>query len=131
MKRRVIAPKSIFKAEDWGFSQGIHIAGGKEILFISGQLAPVKKGKFSGGSFKEQCKGALDGIDAVLRDAGASRKNVAKITGYVTDMDGSVEEFVKQTKEFFSGRYPASTLVQVGRLAFQEQLVEIEAIAVW
>jgi len=131
MKRRVIAPRSIFKAEEWGFSQGIRIEGGKDILFISGQLAAVKKGKFTGGSFREQCKGALDGIGAVLKDAGATKKNVVKITGYVTDMDGSIEEFVRQTKEYFSGGYPASTLVQVSRLAFPGQLVEIEAIAVW
>jgi len=130
-KRRIIAPASLFKADEWAFSQGLHIEGGKNILFISGQLAAVKNGKFTGGSFGELCKGAFDGISAVLKEAGATKKDVAKITAYVLDMDASIDEFVKVTKSYFAGAYPASTLVQVGRLAFQGQLVEIEAIAVW
>jgi enamine deaminase RidA (YjgF/YER057c/UK114 family) len=56
---------------------------------------------------------------------------VVKINSYVTDMDGGIDEFVRQTKSLFSGGYPASTLVEVTRLAFPGQLVEMEAIAMW
>ena len=131
MKQKTIAPPSLFRADEWGFSHGLHVEGGKNILFISGQLAAVKNGKFTGGTFKVQCKGALNGVSAVLKEAGATKKDVVKITGYVTDMDGSINEFVRQTKAYFAGRYPASTLVEVTRLAFPGQLVEIEAIAIW
>jgi len=100
------------------------------MLFISGQLAANKDGKFVGGSFEEQCKMALDGLGAVLAEAGATKKNVVKVTGYVTDMKGNIEEFIAQTKKYFKGGYPASTLVEVKALAFPGQVVEIEAIAV-
>jgi enamine deaminase RidA (YjgF/YER057c/UK114 family) len=87
-------------------------------------------GEFVGGSFREQCKMALNGIEAVLKEAGATKRDVTKVTGYVTDMKGSIEEFVDQTKKFFSDGYPASTLVEVKGLAFPGQVVEIEAVAV-
>lgn len=131
MKRKTIAPPSIFKADRYGFSQGLHVKGAKNILFISGQLAAVKDGRFTGGSFRKQCKGALEGISAVLKEAGATKRSVVKITACLTDMDTNTEEFTRQTKSYFRGGYPANTLVEVGRLAFPGQLVEIEAIAVW
>jgi len=130
MKRKAISPATVFKSEPYGFSQGILVEEGKKVLFISGQLAANKNGRFVGGNFERQCRMALAGIGAVLADAGATRKNVVKITGYVTDMKGSIDEFVKQTKKYFEGGYPASTLVEVKGLAFPGQVVEIEAIAI-
>lgn len=73
---------------------------------------------------------ALDGIDAILKEAGATRKNVTKITAYLTDMTGDLTEFDEMNKEFFSEGYPASTVVEVNGLAFPDQVVEIEAVAV-
>jgi enamine deaminase RidA (YjgF/YER057c/UK114 family) len=130
MKRKVVAPPSIFNSDVYGFSQGILVEEGRKTLFVSGQLAANRSGEFVGGSFKEQCKMTLNGIEAVLKEAVATRRNVTKITGYVTDMKGSIEEFVDQTKKFFPDGYPASTLVEVKGLAFPGQVVEIEAIAV-
>jgi len=103
---------------------------GKKTLFISGQLAADHEGNFlDNANFSEQCQKALDGIDAVLKEAGATRHNIVKITGYVTDMRANIEEFTRLTKAFFNGEYSASTLIEVKGLAFQKQLVEIEAIA--
>jgi enamine deaminase RidA (YjgF/YER057c/UK114 family) len=130
MKRKAVAPPSIFDSKPYGFSQGVVVEGGKKMLFISGQLAANKDGKFVGGSFEQQCRMALAGLGAVLAEARTTKKNVVKITAYVTDMKGSLEEFVVQTKKYFKGGYPASTLVEVKALAFPGQVVEIEAIAV-
>jgi 2-iminobutanoate/2-iminopropanoate deaminase len=130
VKRKTVAPPSIFKSEPYGFSQGVLVEEGKRMLFVSGQLAAVKDGKFVGGSFTAQCVMALNGIEAVLKEAGASRWNVVKITAYVTDMQGSIDEFVRLTRKYFGGEYPASTLVEVAGLAFPGQVVEIEATAI-
>ncbi|MDA4124219.1 MAG: RidA family protein [Thaumarchaeota archaeon] len=129
MKRRAIAPPSIFNSDPYGFSQGILAEGGKRILFISGQLAADKEGNFVGGTFREQCQMALDGIAAVLNESGMANQNVMKITAYVTDMKGTIEEFTELTKQFFSDGFPASTLVETKGLAFPGQVVEIEAVA--
>lgn len=130
MKRKIIAPPSISKSEIHGYSQGILVEGGKKVLFISGQLAKNKAGEFVGGTFREQYKMALHGVEAVLKEAGATKGNVVKITTYVTDMKRSLEEFDEMNREFFSEGYPTSTLVEVVGLAFPNQVVEIEAIAV-
>lgn len=131
MKHKVISPPSIFKSDVYGFSQGVLAKRGKKVLFISGQLAADKNGNFVGGSFKEQCLMALGGLSAVLKSAGASKKDITKITAYVTDMKSNIEDFTVLTKKHFAGTYPASTLVEVKGLAFPGQLVEIEAIAVF
>ena len=126
-----MAPNSIFRSDAYGFSQGVLVEEGKKTLFISGQLAADREGKFAGGTFREQCKMALDSLAKVLKEAGASKHHVVKITAYVTDMQASLEEFSAQIKTFFSEKdYPASTLVEVKGLAFPGQVVEIEAIAV-
>lgn len=130
MERKVIAPESISRSEIHGYSQGVLVKGGKKLLFTAGQLAVNRNGEFVRGTFSKQYRMALDGIDAVLKEAGATRKDVTKITTYLTDMKGNLEEFDKMTREFFSEGYPASTVVEVKGLAFPDQVVEIEAFAV-
>lgn len=101
------------------------------MLFISGQLALDKKGNFVGGSLTQQYRMALDNIGAVLKEAGAKWQNVMKMNAYVTEISGSVKDFVEVTKRYFKdGKYPAGTLVVVKRLGFPGQLIEIDAIAV-
>ena len=81
MKRTNLAPSSIFRSDVFGFSQGVLAEDGKKTLFISGQLAADKKGNLlDSANFSEQCAKALEGIDAVLKEAGATRHNVMKIT---------------------------------------------------
>jgi len=130
MKRVVVSPSSISRSEKHGYSQGILVEGGKKILFTAGQLAKNRVGEFVGGTFREQYKMALEGIDAVLMEAGANRANVVKITAYVTDMKGCLDEFDRMNKDFFSEAYPASSVLEVKGLAFTDQLVEIEAVAI-
>lgn len=130
MKRKVIAPGSVFKAKPFAFSQGILVKEGKKTLFISGQLAADRSGRLIPGDFKEQCRQSYRAMDAVLKEAGTTKESIVKITGYVTDMRSDLDGFISETKRYFGNDYPASTLVQVGALAFEGQLVEIEAIAI-
>ncbi len=130
MKREVIAPSSVFKANPFAFSQGILVKEGKKTLFISGQLAADRRGRLIPGDFKEQCRHSYRAMDAVLKEANTTKESVVKITGYVTDMRNHLDGFISETKKYFGDEYPASTLVQVGALAFEGQLVEIEAIAI-
>jgi 2-iminobutanoate/2-iminopropanoate deaminase len=131
MNRKNLAPSSIFKSDAFGFSQGVLVEDGKKQLFISGQLAADKDGNLlANADFREKCKKALEGIDAVLREAGATRHNIVKITGFVTEMQTNLQAFMELTKEYFNGDFAASTLIEVKGLAFPGQLVEIEAFAI-
>jgi 2-iminobutanoate/2-iminopropanoate deaminase len=130
MKRKVVAPASVFKSKPFAFSQGVLVKEGKKTLFVSGQLAADRKGRLIKGNFSEQCRLSYQSIDEVLKEAGATKEDVVKITAYVTNMREFFDDFLKETKRYFTGEYPASTLVEVGALAFEGQLVEIEAIAI-
>jgi enamine deaminase RidA (YjgF/YER057c/UK114 family) len=54
--------------------------------------------------------------------------DVAKLTVYVTDISQKAA-IGSARREFFSGDFPCSTLVEVSALAEPGLLVEIEAIA--
>ena len=64
----------------------------------------------------------------MVEAAGGMMSDVVKITVYVTDIKNNVKVWAAR-REFFTGNFPASTLVEVSALAAPEILVEIEAIA--
>ena len=55
--------------------------------------------------------------------------DVVKMTIFVTDIANNADVW-KARQQFFTGDYPACTLVQVAALAKPEILLEIEATAV-
>lgn len=55
--------------------------------------------------------------------------DVVKITIYLTDMKHRAE-FGRARAEYFSGRMPCSTLVEVGALAQPGLVVEVDAMAI-
>jgi enamine deaminase RidA (YjgF/YER057c/UK114 family) len=54
--------------------------------------------------------------------------DVVKITIFVTDIAYN-QEVWRARREFFTGDFPASTLVQVAGLGTPQTMVEIDAIA--
>jgi 2-iminobutanoate/2-iminopropanoate deaminase len=54
--------------------------------------------------------------------------NLVKMTIYLVDIKNNTEVW-RARREFFSGDFPASTLVEVRSLAKPEVLVEIETVA--
>jgi enamine deaminase RidA (YjgF/YER057c/UK114 family) len=65
---------------------------------------------------------------AVLAEAGASLKDVVKITTFLVPME-RYAEFAAVRAEVFDGQYPASSTVGVPTLVSADYLIEIEAIA--
>jgi enamine deaminase RidA (YjgF/YER057c/UK114 family) len=75
-----------------------------------------------------QAKVIFGKIKGLLESAGGSMADVVKIIVYVTNIKNNVKVWAAR-REFFTGNFPASTLVEVRALASPEILVEIEAIA--
>jgi 2-iminobutanoate/2-iminopropanoate deaminase len=65
----------------------------------------------------------------VLAAAGSTFADVAKVTVYLTDIDDR-PKITPVREEFFGDARPASTLVEVSRLAVPGAKIEIEAVAV-
>jgi enamine deaminase RidA (YjgF/YER057c/UK114 family) len=108
-----------------------HVVRAGKTLYIAGQVGADAQGKIAGPGMAEQVRQVLANLGAALASQGAGVQHVAKINIYVTDMDAFRDpETAKLRAEFFGEHKPASTLVQVVRLASPEYKVEIEAIAV-
>jgi 2-iminobutanoate/2-iminopropanoate deaminase len=76
----------------------------------------------------EQSRLIFGKIKGMVEAAGGTMADVVKITVYVTRIQNNVKVWAAR-REFFTGDFPASTLVEVSALAAPEILVEIEAIA--
>jgi 2-iminobutanoate/2-iminopropanoate deaminase len=108
-----------------------HVVKAGKLVFIAGQVGAGSDGKLAGQGMKEQLDQVLKNLAIALKSQGADFSHVAKITIFVT----SVEEFrapeAREVRErHFGPHKPASTLVQIARLANLEYKVEIEAMAV-
>ncbi|MEO8717821.1 MAG: RidA family protein [Burkholderiales bacterium] len=127
MPRSKVDVPNVAEAEPGLWTNGIR-AG--DFLFISGQVArPFEGGKTLVGSNEyEQARHIFDRIKRICEAAGGSMADLVKMTIYVVDITKNTEVW-KARREFFSGDFPASTLVEVRSLAGKETLVEIEAVA--
>jgi reactive intermediate/imine deaminase len=100
-----------------------------DLLFVSGCAATDEEGRIVGGDdAAAQARQALSNLAAVLEAAGSSMSEVLKMTVYLTDVDDRAAiNPVRQ--EFFGDTRPASTLIEISRLAIPGARVEIELIA--
>jgi enamine deaminase RidA (YjgF/YER057c/UK114 family) len=78
----------------------------------------------------EQAAQCLRNINLILRNAGSSLADVVRTRIYVTDINRWEEVARAHREAFADDNRPASTLVEVSRLADPLMLVEIEADAV-
>ena len=102
-----------------------------KLIFVAGQVGTNAGGKVIGPGMKEQYDQALSNLAIALKSQGADLSNVATLTTYVTDMNAFREPDVLALRlKRFSKHLPASTLVQVVRLADPAYKVEVEAVAV-
>ncbi|MGZ5701659.1 MAG: RidA family protein [Burkholderiales bacterium] len=101
-----------------------------DFLFISGQVArPLDGGKTLVGSNEyEQAKQIFSRIRYICEAADGSLDDIVKMTIYMVDIKNNTEVW-RARLEFFSGDFPASTLVEVRALGTPETLVEIEMVA--
>lgn len=101
-----------------------------DLVFISGMTARGSDGQtIDGADEYEQSKVIFDKIKALVEAAGGVMDDIVKMTIFVTNMANNSHVW-KARQEYFTGDFPACTLVEVAGLAKPEILLEIEAIAV-
>jgi reactive intermediate/imine deaminase len=112
-----------------GYSHVVSTRGGRTI-YIAGQVALDAQGNLVGaGDLAAQTRQVFANLEIALKAAGAAFANVVKTNYYLRDA-GQVAVVRDVRAKYFTGALPASTLVEVPRLARQEFLIEIEVIAV-
>ncbi len=116
-------------AEPTGYTHVVEVRGGRT-LYVSGQIALDQDGRLVGaGDLRAQTEQVLGNLKAALAASQATLDDVVKLTIFLTDAS-QIALFREVRDRYFSGPLPASSLVQVVRLARPDLLIEIEAIAV-
>ena len=100
-----------------------------DLLFVSGLVGVDRDGALVGGDdVAAQARQVFSNMRAVLDAAGCRFEDVVKVTVYLTDVDDR-PKINPVRQEVFGDARPASTLVEVSRLAVPGAKVEIEAVA--
>jgi len=127
-----IQPKTLFQRALEGRVLYTHVvvAETQALIFISGQLARDTSGNIVGPrDMRAQLRQVGENMRLALEAAGATLDDLVKTTTFVTDID----EFFRHVDvrhDYLGVALPASTTVEVRRLAHPDLMVEIEAIAV-
>lgn len=114
--------------QEYGYSQAVKVG---DTIYLSGQVSHDDKGEFVGvGDMEAQMRQSYVNIKKLLAEYGADVENIVDETWFVTDMEAGSAAAGKVRKEIFSGNPAAAlTVVQIGRLAFPELLIEIKCVA--
>lgn len=122
---------------DWSvpvpFSQGWKTDG---LIFVGGQISADASGRTVGsGDIAMQTRKVFEFIRAVLNEAGADLSDIVKLNTYY-QFDGEGEEVTNFWEtmtavrmEYLADPGPVGTAVRVKGFAYEELLIEIEAIA--
>lgn len=101
-----------------------------DLLFVSGVVPVDGAGRVvGGGDVAEQARQVFRNMGEVLAAAGCAFADVVKVTVFLTDVDD--RPLINPARqEVFGETRPASTLVEISRLAVPGARIEVEAIAV-
>lgn len=112
-----------------GYTQVVEITHGRTI-YIAGQVALDQAGEVVGPhDFHAQTQQVFENLKAALTAVATDFTAVVKLNIYVVDI--SQLHILREVRERYvnTSSPPASTLVEVRRLAREEFLIEIEAVA--
>jgi reactive intermediate/imine deaminase len=119
-------PQSLFTPP--GYTQIVEVTGGRTV-YIAGQTALDQSFKIVGkGDFRAQTQQVFENLKAALTAIGADFTHVVKLTIYLKDMT-QLRVLAEVRDRYVNTDYPpASTAVEVRKLALDDLLLEIEAI---
>ncbi len=132
MSRQSFQPADLFPSADFGFAQVV-AAEGKKLVFCAGQTAWDKDNNLIGGDdLGKQMEKTLENIGIALAEAGATLKDVCRLTIYIVDYNPDKLDTIAAVlaKFFDKDALPANTLLGIQALALPDFLVEMEATAV-
>ena len=114
---------------DIGFSAAVIVPlGDRSLVFVSGEVGRDATGAIVTGGFEAEARQCFANIQTALQRAGASFKDVVRITAYVKDL-ADYPAYARVRSEVFGADWPASASVGVSDLLLGARL-EVDAVAV-
>jgi enamine deaminase RidA (YjgF/YER057c/UK114 family) len=113
------------------YSQVVEVNGPHRLVFVAGQTGVDASGK-AAKEFRAQAVQAFENIKTALASVGGSMDNVVRLVTYLTDIEQNADAYREVRASFFADKsaLPASTLLQVTRLANPSFLIEVDATAI-
>ena len=122
---------------DWSmpvtFSQGWKVG---DLIFVGGQISGDGKGRTIGaGDIATQTRNTFENIRKVLNEAGADLEHIVRLNTYYNfegegrEITDFWEQMTKVRMEYLPDPGPVGTAVRVNGFAYEDLLIEIEAIA--
>jgi len=128
-KLRFLFPNALAKPP--GYTPVVEATGPGRTIYLSGQLG-VSGGKLVGspGEFRAQVTKVFENLKVGLAEVGAEFRHVVKMNSYLTDMRHL--PILREVRDSFlnTAAPPASTTIEISKLAIDGALIEIEMIAV-
>jgi enamine deaminase RidA (YjgF/YER057c/UK114 family) len=115
-----------------GYANGVLVPPGRRLLFVAGQIGWDARQQLVGDDFAIQFAQALRNVIAVVRAAGGSPADLARLTVYVLDKEeyaAARGDLGRRWRDLMGRHYPAIALVEVRGLLAPGARVEIEATA--
>ncbi|HEX4408907.1 MAG TPA: RidA family protein [Xanthobacteraceae bacterium] len=115
-----------------GYTHAVETKGPSRTIYLAGQLGMTPDLKFAGepGDFRAQVTQCFENLKLALAAVDARIEHVVKVTAYFVDMADLPVYSEVRDRYVNTKAPPASTAVQISRLARDGALFEIEAIAV-
>ena len=120
--KTIVSPKVI--APQPGTKSNCKVFNGQ--IFVSGMTGRDLENRIPEGMYA-QSKLLFSKMRALVEEAGGKMDDLVQINVFVTEME-TLEEFWRARREFFTGDFPCSTLVQVAGLANPALKIEVNAI---
>ena len=130
----------LMPANHWDWSIPVPFSQGwktDDLIYVGGQISADARGRTVGpGDIATQTRNVFEFIKSVLGEAGADLSDIVKLnTYYQFEGEGAAitdfwEEMTAVRKEYLADPGPVGTAVRVKGFAYEELLIEIEAIAV-
>jgi reactive intermediate/imine deaminase len=109
------------------YAHAVRVEG--PLVFVSGVVPVDAEGRLVGGDdVVAQARQVFENMRAVLDACGSTPADVVKVTVFLTDVEDR-PRINPVRREFFGDARPASTLVEVARLAIPGARIEVEAVA--
>jgi enamine deaminase RidA (YjgF/YER057c/UK114 family) len=114
----------------FGYTHVVEVTAGRPV-YLAGQVALNRAGEVVGaGDIDAQARQVFENLQAALQAVGAGFDQVVKLNLYLVDI--TQLPAVREVRDQYvnTARPPASTAVEIRRLAVDGLLVEVEAVAV-